>query len=87
MSLDGKSISQKRFRGESVAELRNELNDFALQLQTGQLTFRGLKLEVRPSVPSTFAAGDPVLVVVNVSGTWKLYVATGSTYVVAGTQT
>lgn len=84
------SISQKRFRGETLESLRNELNDFAAQLQNGTLMLRGVKFEIRPAVPSGPPTNDAWIVLVAIGSAptvYKLYIWDKSSWQVVGQQT
>lgn len=74
---------------EDVPSLRRELNLILTKLQGGGVLLGGLKLDTQRTTAPTVApeAGTPNVVVINVSGTLKMYVWDGSSWVVVGTQT
>lgn len=80
---------QVRVDAEEWATARAQLNAILATLQQGGQLLAGLRLDVsRTAAPSAAPnRGEPNAVLVNVSGTIKLYLWDGSAWVVVGTQT
>lgn len=77
-----------RVDASDLPTLVAQINQILERLTVGAAQLRGVRLTVLDAAPTTApGAGDPTVVVAVASGTQKLFLWTGTAWVVVGTQT
>jgi hypothetical protein len=85
--MDSRVGSRKRFDATDLPALRDQLNSAFQVLGSGAAQLSGLRLDVRAAVPTGApqSSGTPNIVLVNDTGTYKIYWWNGSSWVTPAT--
>jgi hypothetical protein len=85
--MDSRVGSRKRFDATDLPALRDQLNSAFQVLGSGAAQLSGLRLDVRAAIPTGApqSSGTPNIVLVNDTGTYKIYWWNGSSWVTPAT--